>query len=317
MISTLTQTWIARFKRSAKTNGMGGVVVRPRSLYILPTRYGLLLALVLVLMLAGSINYGSNLAYLITFILIGIWLSAILHTWRNLLGLVIKPGQVSPVYAGQDASFSLVITNPTGLRRYGITLHRKRYIGESADINSKSSSHLRISIPAEKRGHLRLPEVSLNTVYPLGLFRAWSYANLDIECLVYPKPAETGQPPSDISYSTSDDGDRGIGADDFIGLRSYREGDSPRHIDWKALARERGLFSKQFGGDRTEMQELDWDLLPDIDLELKLSLLCRLILQAEAQHTSYSLSLPNKKISTGQGENHKQRCLAALATFGD
>jgi uncharacterized protein (DUF58 family) len=268
-------------------------------------------------MLAGSINYGSNLAYLITFILMGIWLSAIFHTWRNLLGLVIKPGQVSPVYAGQDASFTLVISNPTRLRRYGISLFKKRLAGESADIDTNTSNNLRICIPAEKRGHLHLPEVSLHTVYPLGLFRAWSYARLSIDCLVYPQPAESGQPPTDINYSPSDDGDRGIGADDFIGLRSYRDGDSPRHIDWKALARERGLLSKQFGGDRTEKVELDWDLLPDIDIELRLSLLCRLILQAEAQYTSYSLTLPEQKISTGQGERHKQKCLAALATFGD
>jgi uncharacterized protein (DUF58 family) len=317
MLTTLTQNWFSQFKRSAKTDGLGGVVIKPRSLYILPTRYGLLLATVLVLMLVGAINYGSNLAYLITFLLIGIWLSAILHTWRNLLGLVIRPGQVSPVFAGQEANFGLVISNPSKLNRFGVSLRKKKLIGESADIKADTSTILHISIHAEMRGNLRLPEVNLNTVYPLGLFRAWTFAHLNIECLVYPKPAELGISPTDSSYSPSEDGDRGIGADDFIGLRSYRDGDSPRHIDWKALARERGLLSKQFGGDRTEKVELDWDLLPDMDTESKLSLLCRLVLQSEAQATSYSLKLPRQKIKSGQGEKHKQRCLAALATFGE
>jgi hypothetical protein len=74
-------------------------------------------------------------------------------------------------------------------------------------------------------------------------------------------------------------------------------------------------MSKQFGGDRSEQIELDWDLLPHIDTEAKLSLLCRFVLQAENLSLAYALHLPNKKIAFGQGEKHKQQCLAALATF--
>ncbi|MCU7842228.1 MAG: DUF58 domain-containing protein [Candidatus Thiodiazotropha sp. (ex Monitilora ramsayi)] len=317
MASLLVTSWLYRFRRHAHTDGHGGVVIRPRSLYILPTRQGMLLALVLFLMLAGSINYGSNLAYLVTFLLGGIWLSAILHTWRNLLGLEIRPAQVLPVYAGQEARFCLAVTNPSSLRRFGISLRHKKLMGESADLPDEASCLLHLPIRTQHRGRLALPEVSLHTVYPFGLFHAWSYARLDTSCLVYPRPAESGDPPADSCYTSSDDGDRGVGADDFVGLRSYREGDSPRHIDWKALARERGLVSKQFGGDRTERVDLDWDLLPEVDTETRLSLLCRFILQAESQSISYGLRLPDLTIAPGMGERHKQRCLAALATFGE
>ncbi len=317
MISFLSSNWVERFKRRARTDGHGSLVIRARSIYILPTRQGLLLALVLILMLAGSINYGSNLAYLITFLLGGIWLSAILHTWRNLLGVVIKPGQVLPVYAGQEAKFSLLVSNPSSLRRFGITLRHKKLIGDSADLEANSNKVIYLSIPAVHRGYLHLPEICLDTVYPLGFFRAWSYATFQTSCIVYPKPAASGTPPTASHYSSSEDGDRGMGADDFVGLRSYRHGDSPRHIDWKSYARERGLMSKQFGGDRTERIELDWDMLPDVDIETKLSLLCRFVLQAERQSYSYALTLPKDKIPMGKGEKHKQRCLAALATFGE
>jgi uncharacterized protein (DUF58 family) len=316
MSFTLSQNLIFRFKRRAKADGHGGVIIRPRSLYILPTRQGMLLAFVLLLMLAGSINYGSNLAYLITFILGGIWLSAILHTWRNLLGIVVRPGPVIPVYAGQEANFNLLVSNPSALSRYGICLKHKKLIGESSDLEANSNQRLRLSIPTTYRGYLPLPEVCLETVYPLGLFRAWSYAKFDIHCLVYPRPSDSGEPPTTSYYTSSENGDRGIGADDFVGLRSYRQGDSPRHIDWKSFARERGLMSKQFGGDRTERIALNWDLLPNVDVETRLSLLCRFILQAEKRSYTYALTLPNQKIPNGKGEKHKQRCLAALATFG-
>ena len=307
--------WLLRFRRHARDDGHGGVSIRPRSLYILPTPQGLLLALVLLLMLAGSINYGSNLGHLITFLLGGVWLSAILHTWRNLLGLRISPGQVSPVFAGQQALFQLRVENPSSLQRFGIVLKQKKIQGESADIPAGEGRLLHLPLATERRGVLSLPEVCLQTVYPLGLFRAWSYARLDLSCLVYPRPALSGRPPTEASYTASENGDRGVGADDFVGLRAYRPGDSPRHIDWKAYARQRGLLSKQFGGDRTERLQLDWDLLPAVDTEQRLSLLCRFILQAEAESLSYGLRLPGTRIEPGQGEGHKQRCLAALARY--
>jgi uncharacterized protein (DUF58 family) len=317
MIPLSLPNWFLRFRRHARDDGHGGVIMRPRSLYIMPTRQGILMALTLVLMLAGSINYGSNLGHLVTFLLGGVWLSAILHTWRNLLGVTVRPAQAAPVFAGQEALFVVTLGTPSGLDRFAIALRRKGAQGESADLPKGESRLLRIAVPADRRGRLALPEISLHTVYPLGLFQAWSYARLEMNCLVYPKPAASGEPPTEACYTRSEDGDRGVGADDFVGLRGYRHGDSPRQIDWKALARERGLMSKQFGGDRTERIELDWDLLPPVDPEQRLSLLCRFVLQAEARALSYGLRLPGSEIPPGQGEAHKLRCLAALATYGE
>jgi uncharacterized protein (DUF58 family) len=276
----------------------------------------MLLSLVILLMLAGAINYGSNLGHLITFLLGGIWLTTILHTWRNLLGLAMSAHTTEPVFAGQNAIFQIRIENRSQLARFAITVSKKKILGESSDISSAESHILRLPIAAERRGILKLPFITLHTLYPFGLFKAWCYAELEQTCLVYPKPAVTGQPPMEASYTPSEDGDRGVGADDFVGLRSYRPGDPPRHIDWKANARQRGLLTKQFGGDRTERLQLDWELLPAVSTEERLSLLCRFILLAEGESLSYSLRLPGITIDPGQGERHKHRCLAALACYG-
>ncbi|MEW8428499.1 MAG: hypothetical protein G8D61_02195, partial [gamma proteobacterium symbiont of Ctena orbiculata] len=106
MAAPLTADWLQRLRRRAKPESRGRVRIVPRSIYILPTRQGMLLALLLLLMLAGSINYGSNLGHLMTFLLGGLWLVTILHTWRNLLGLSIQPGEAAPVFAGQTADFT-------------------------------------------------------------------------------------------------------------------------------------------------------------------------------------------------------------------
>jgi len=314
-LNELKQAWTTRFLRTARQDASGRAIVRPRSIYILPSKQGIILAILLMLMLLGSINYGSNLGYLFTFLLGGIWLTSILHTWRNLLGLGIQPQQPTPVFAGQEAEFALILQNTGNEDRFGISVTAPGGKGENIDLPAGEHHRVTINIPAQRRGPLRLVRVSIHSRYPFGLFHAWTYARLDRECLVYPQPALVGEPPLEASYDPSESGDRGVGADDFVGLRGFRDGDSPRQIDWKAMARERGLYSKQFGGDRTEQINLDWDLLAAADPELRLSQLCRYVLLAAQRRQTYSLKLPGTHIEPGQDDRHMHRCLAALANF--
>ncbi len=304
-----------RFLRTAKPDGKGRATIRPRSIYILPTQQGIILVLLLMLMLLGSINYGSNLGYLFTFLLGGVWLTSILHTWRNLLGLSISQQQATPVFAGQEAGFKLSLENPGSQHRYGISISVPGGQGDAIDLPAAAIRQLLITLPTQHRGQLRLDRVCIHSRYPFGLFKAWTYAQLDLVCLVYPQPATYGDPPVLATYNPSEVGDRGVGADDFVGLRGFRDGDSPRQVDWKALARERGLYSKQFGGDRTELINLDWDMLTDPDPEIRLRQLCRFVLLAARSHQSYGLKLPGTIITPGLDDQHKHQCLAALARF--
>lgn len=316
MTSTALYSWLKRFRRRAKPDRQGGVTILPRSIYILPTKQGMLMALVLLAMLVGSINYGSNLGHLATFILGGIWITSILHTWRNLLGLKLQPQRVDPVFAGESADFCLSLINPSNLDRFGIALKYRKHNGDTIDIPSNELLPIHLPLSTTKRGIFHLPQISLHTSYPLGLFHAWSYAQLDLSCLVYPKPAERGDPPVASSYTHSNSGDRGVGTDDFVGLRNFRSGDSPKHIDWKAYAKQQGLLSKQFGGDRHVEIRLDWDLIPEQEPERRLSLLCRFILQQEELQHAYALRLPGLSIPCNVGTAHMQQCLMALAKFG-
>jgi uncharacterized protein (DUF58 family) len=110
-------------------------------------------------------------------------------------------------------------------------------------------------------------------------------------------------------------GDKGRGVDDFAGFRPYRPGDSPRHLFWKAVAREQPLLAKQFGGDRTDELWLDWRDLEFLDTEARLSQLCRWVLDADQNWQWYGMRLPGVEIAVASGDAHKQRCLEALARF--
>jgi uncharacterized protein (DUF58 family) len=104
------------------------------------------------------------------------------------------------------------------------------------------------------------------------------------------------------------------GREDFAGLRQYQPGDSPRHIAWKAVARDDVLLTKQFTGHAAGELWLTLDLQPaHLDLEAKLSRLTRWVLDAHTAGITYGLKLPGVVVRMGSGEAHRERCLEALA----
>jgi uncharacterized protein (DUF58 family) len=303
-----------RFLRPNRPDPGGVVTIGPRTIYILPTRYGLIFGLLLLLLLFGSLNYGNNPAFLLTFLLTGLGLVAMLHTWRNLVGVELAPSRCEPVFAGQEACFEIRLMNRRRGSRPAIRLQVGNDPAASADLEDQPVL-LRLARPATRRGILKLGRVTAATRYPLGLLQAWCYLDLDADCLVYPAPS-ADMPPSDHpDYLHSASGDKGVGVDDFVGIRPYRPGDSPRQLHWKALARGQALQTKQFGGDRSDRLWLDWDTLTGLGTEARLGRLCRGILSACEQQREFGLRLPGKEIPPGRGPAHRNACLAALALF--
>ena len=54
---------------------------------------------------------------------------------------------------------------------------------------------LDLEVPAPQRGLLALDSFEVSTRHPFGLFRAWVYLNMELRCIVYPKPSPRGLPP--------------------------------------------------------------------------------------------------------------------------
>jgi len=109
------------------------------------------------------------------------------------------------------------------------------------------------------------------------------------------------------------------GQEDFTGLRLRQLNDSPRHIAWKAVARDaehRPLLIKQFAGGVAEELWLTPSLLPGIGLETQLSTLAGWVIAAEAMQVRYGLRLPGQEVAPDQGNAHRDACLEALALYG-
>lgn len=307
--------WLQKFARAARTQGGRPAHLGPRQLYIFPTGAGFLYGAALFVMLIGSLNYGSNLGLLFTFLFAATGLVTLLHTWRNLLHIELSAAGAAPLFVGGEADFPVRLRDATG--REHPALEVGTLDGPSASVLLPAGSEVatRLRLPATHRGRLALGRLKVASRFPLGLLRAWAYADMDAAALVYPRPGAAEPLGLHSAYTRSEKGDRGMGADDFIGPRRYRPGDPPRHLDWKAFARERGLVTRQFGGDRAEQLWLDWNRLPPGDTEQRLSRLCRMVLDAEEQGLSYGLRLPERQVEPAAGDAHKHRCLEALALF--
>jgi uncharacterized protein (DUF58 family) len=283
-------------------------------IYVLPTRHGLLFAVMLMAMLLGAVNYNNSLAFLLTFLLVALGLVSILFTYANLAGLRVRGGQTAPVFAGREARFIIELHPPNRRARCAVRAAAGT-AAASVDIPADGSGTLSLCLPARHRGRLPLGRITLSTTYPLGLVRAWSYVDLGMHCLVYPRPG-----PHRATAAVGQARGEGRSAalaenDDFFGFRDYRRGDSLRHVHWKALARALPLMTRQFQGGESSELWLDWDALPPLDVENRLRQLCRLVLEAARGERAYGLRLPGTLIPPGQGPRQRQRCLEALALF--
>lgn len=293
------------------------VTLDHRRIYILPSSagYGYLLTTGLVLL--AAINYQNSMAYALAFTLGGLFVVAILHTYRNLGGLELSGEPPASVFAGEPAYFGLALQSH-GREHLGIQVGWAATRLQRCDIPAGQGQRLTLSLPAEHRGWLSAPRICLETRFPLGLIRAWSWVDLGQRALVYPAPVPGPLPPR--SGPASDAEDHGwhvldTGVDDFQGLQEYRPGDSWRRLHWKAYSKNQALLIKAFAEVRGRDPALDLDAL-DGPLEERLSVLCHWVLELAREGRAFSLRLPGTALATAADDPHREASLRALALYG-
>ncbi|MDP1734624.1 MAG: DUF58 domain-containing protein [Sulfuritalea sp.] len=295
------------------------IVLTQRRVYVLPTRAGLAYATALGVILLGAMNYNLSLGHALVFLLAGLGIVAILHTFRNLVLISIRPGHCEPVFAGSRAQFDLVLENRRLDARTSLRLFLNDEVPLEVDIGPHARTVATLNVPAPRRGWLPMPRVTIETTWPLGLVRAWSYAVPDMNCLVYPTPAAKAPPLPWGGESARGSTRDGRGADDFSGLRNHQAADSPRHVAWKAVARQHDgpLLTKLFSGAAAHQLWLDWNALSDsTDTEQRLSILARWMVDADAAGLAWGLRMPAVRLAPDNGPAQLAAGLRAVALHG-
>ena len=303
--------WLDRRIRPARE-----VRLDQKKIFIFPTRYGFFYLLTSLLLFIGGINYENSLILNLCFLLVSLFIISILYTFRNLSGLVIKAGQAEDSFAGGQSLFDVILKRD-GEKTYE-AIHLIWYDNESGsqDVIDLHETHARLMLDTPKRGYFKPKRLKIQSTFPMGLIRAWSWVDLDMRSIVYPKPLAGDLAAGDDSGGGEGTRKTSRGQDDFDQLRGYQVGDSLKNVAWKHYARGQGMHTKVFHGYLHETEWLDWQQVVAGNPEEKLSVLCYWVLRYSEQKKLFGLRLPGNTVPPGTGKSHELKCLQALALHG-
>ena len=316
-MSTLRQTAINKLKaRVIRRHGRDSlpISIHRRRIYILPTRFGLMLGIILAAMLIAGLNYNSNLALAFAFLMTSMALVTMHHCNRNLLRLSVDATTEVDALAGSEAKFEFELRNASNVDRRDIEV---RCLAGSAtgSVAAGESESIEVTVPIAQRGVTRVNQFELRTRYPFGWFYSWTYVQGPITIFAAPAPAGIRTLPAAAASGNGAFAEV-RGDEDFSGLRPYEPGVALKHMAWKVLARGGEPAVRSYSGLASKPEWLDWDALQGLDAEARLSQLCLWVLESDAAQRPYGLRIPGREIPPSGGAAHRFTCLRALATFG-
>lgn len=277
-------------------------------IYVLPTRFGLMLSALLLVMLLGALNYNNNPALLLTCLFAAAAYQSVFAAFATLNRLEVVALRAEPGHAGGELELFIHFHIAARPRRS----LRLRSADAQVDFDLAQDGTAALYVPAPQRGWLRPGRLRLSSEYPFGLFEVWSWLNPDFAALVYPR-LEGNPPPLPRAGGRASRFAERAGDEELASLRDYRSNDAPRTIAWKASARRGELLVKELETPRGDETVLAWAALRGLAHEARISRLAAWVCMAEAARLPYALVLPETRITTGLGADHRHACLRALA----
>jgi uncharacterized protein (DUF58 family) len=267
------------------------------------------------LLWVGATNYQNNLIYALSFLLLAVLFIAILLTFSNVSGLQLRFVDADPVFAGEVLHARIELSAKS--LRQQLVFNWPEQQAVAFTVFPDKPAMLLLPHATQKRGVMRLGRLRLQSVYPLGIVRCWSWLDLAVQAMVYPVPVEADY--RFCSRGNAEEGvvaDRVVGGDEYFALKPYVTGEQNSRIAWKQFAAGRGLFVREYAEERGGEVMLDFSVMSDLDLELRLSKLCYCACFLHAQGRAFGLILPHQPaIAVDHGEPHLRAVLAALASF--
>ncbi|MCP4430581.1 MAG: DUF58 domain-containing protein [Gammaproteobacteria bacterium] len=304
--------WVERHSPASSD----GILLHSRRLYILPTRFGYLFAFMLLVLFLAAINYENSMAFVLTFMLTALGIISLWYTHNNLLNITVQLKIPAAVFEGESCDFIFLVEHPNISTRYAVGLQYDRQTPVYLMVPPGGKAEAKLSIPTSRRGLFKPKGITIFSRYPTGLFHTWGWLRFNIPVMVYPRPATRAYLQKSLAEQYQGKAATStIEGDDFAGLREHREGESLRHISWKAYAQGKGLLTKTFQGNAQPSLWIDFSLIAKESIEHRLCCMTAMVLLADKDNLEYGIKLPGKVIERASGIVHRQTCLTTLATF--
>lgn len=284
-----------------------------RSIFIFPSLYGFVYLLMTLFLFVLGTNYQNNLILLLTYSLVGFFITSILFSYANLSGLTLKSGQTPSVHVKETTQIPIYLSNCLDRNTLTFSFIRQK---ETTLLLAAEQDKVLVPFKARARGLINPQRVMLKSYFPLGLLRCWTHIDLAIEVLVYPAMIENHVPLIQRDDLIDEQQKHNPDQDDFAGIRDYIQGESISRISWKHVARnQHKLVSKEFSSNESEAMWISLNQLNDRDIETKLSKLAHAVEYYSAQNVLFGLDLNKTQITPGLGDEHRLACLEALALW--
>jgi len=163
------------------------LTLKHERIYILPSARGMAFIGVIAIMLLASINYGLNLGYALCFILIGLFSSTLLATFKNLVNLKVTAITTNDTFQGNPLEYQIQVQNDSRTAKHSVRVSAQQSHNK-IDVQAGKSSTACLRVSDAQRGMQQLGRITISSDFPLGIWRGWGYVHTPVTAYVYPKP---------------------------------------------------------------------------------------------------------------------------------
>ena len=224
--------------------------IRQSHIFIMPNRFGLYAGFLVLASFAMGYKVQNNFILLGVIFLFLVFMLSLIASVRNLQGMIIEADIEPYYYAGERQHIRLRLKKAQPA--FNITL-----VGPYGEIKvdlSNGAASLLVPVGAYERGVYPIASLKVQTLYPFGIARAWTWLNPPGDLVVAPKPDEqsaTQYPRGNPAMAQIADEKKQQNnyADELGDLRDYQDSDPPARIDWKRFATTREMMVREHGLD--------------------------------------------------------------------
>jgi uncharacterized protein (DUF58 family) len=223
-----------------------------------------------ILFLLGT-NVQAGWLFVLCALMLGTLASGLILPGRMLRGIEVERRAPGEVVQGEEAFVDLIVTNRAHGVRLGLTLDDP-HVAPTSVYLTKVSPGERVELvtvrPARKRGVQEDSVVTLRSAAPFGVAERRRMLTVAGSTIVLPAVVPLGPLPflataSDPSRSSRSVPHRGAGPE-YLGIREYRPGDSPRHVHWPSTARTGTVMVRELEEERSQRLAIVVDTLTDV-----------------------------------------------------
>ncbi|WP_369602299.1 DUF58 domain-containing protein [Hahella sp. SMD15-11] len=286
-----------------------------RTVYVLPTRWGMGFLMLVVLLFLSGVNYQNSMMLAMAFLSLAVFMTHIVWTYRNLSGLHVAFRQAESGHAGETGLVMLRVA-AAGHPHVGVELGWPGVGWQKVHLAAGETRDVSLRCRLGRRGPFNPGRMLITTTAPFGLIRAWSWQRLRVPLWVWPKPVEG---PFPGARNEMDDGTaqarRTAAGDELSDLRDWEPGEPVTRISWRHVAAHDQWLVKTLDTASQSEVWLDMQAIRG-DTEYRLSVLAGWVETCSRASRRFGLILGRERLAPGQGEGHRRKALDALARWG-